>query len=367
MNNREFIVIDGSKSFFNISVNKAEGNGILPTFLELVKESDECFKKARPFSNHSDKLIITNDNYNGISEQAHDRIGSIIEEITTDDAIIYVHNPPITLKKFLIDLKNNSKCKIRFKAEAYKISKDKRIFKKNILNISKQIIGQPNAVDEITKSMWYLSQANRSKPYVVMLYGNSSIGKTELVREIATNFFNNNYLEKHLSMFKNNSYSDYFFGEQPNRKTLGYDLLERKSNLVFLDEIDKCPEHFHSAFYTLFDNTIFKDSSYEANISGLFITLTSNYLSLDDMKEQLGLPIFYRIDKFIKFDDFSTEHIYQILRKEISDRKDEFIKYYTEQEIYDIICHDINTTGENARTIKYKLQNLIENLLFSKL
>ena len=72
-----------------------------------------------------------------------------------------------------------------------------------------------------------------------MLYGNSSLGKTELVREVAKRFYNDDYYEKHLSMFKNDTYSDYFLGERPNRKTLGYDLLERKSNLVFLDEIDK--------------------------------------------------------------------------------------------------------------------------------
>lgn len=43
-----------------------------------------------------------------------------------------------------------------------------------------------------------------------MLYGNSSLGKTELVREISQSFFEGKFLEKHLSMFKNNNYSDYF-------------------------------------------------------------------------------------------------------------------------------------------------------------
>ena len=82
-----------------------------------------------------------------------------------------------------------------------------------------------------------------------MLYGNSSLGKTELVREIAEKFFAGKYLEKHLSMFKNNNYADYFFGNLPNRRSIGFDLLERESNLLFLDEMDKCPEHFYSAFY----------------------------------------------------------------------------------------------------------------------
>ena len=77
-------------------------------------------------------------------------------------------------------------------------------------------------------------------------------------------------------MFKNNNYSDYFFGEEPNRRSLGFDLLERTSNLIFLDELDKCPEFFYSAFYTLFDNVEFKDATYDVDISGTIIILTSN-------------------------------------------------------------------------------------------
>ena len=96
-----------------------------------------------------------------------------------------------------------------------------------------------------------------------MLYGNSSLGKTELVREISKAFFNSKYMEKHLSMFKNGNYAEYFFGNEPNRSSIGFELLERESNLVFFDELDKCPETFYSAFYTLFDNTLFKDYTYD--------------------------------------------------------------------------------------------------------
>ena len=89
-------------------------------------------------------------------------------------------------------------------------------------------------------------------------------------------------------MFKNNNYSEYFFGDAPNRRSLGFDLLERESNLVFFDELDKCPEHFFSAFYTLFDNTQFKDATYDADVSGIVIILTSNYQTEEEMKNAVG-------------------------------------------------------------------------------
>lgn len=165
---------------------------------------------------------------------------------------------------------------------------------------------------------------------------------------------------------KNNNYSEYFFGDAPNRRSLGFDLLERESNLVFFDELDKCPEHFFSAFYTLFDNTQFKDATYDADVSGIVIVLTSNYQTEEEMKKQLGLPIFYRIDKLIHFDDFNCDTIYKIVQNEILARRDEYDISLTPEMVYAAVSPLISTSGENARTIKYKVQQVIEELLFQE-
>ena len=363
MNNRRYHVIVGSKSYFYKKVSNYYDDSVIPTFLDLVKEADECKQRGISFDNHADNLIIPNDNYHGITEQAHDRIGVLIEELTHDNAEIFIHNPSTVLKHFLDNLQNEEGVVVDYDPEEYYINKNESEFVQNMKNISTNIIGQKNAIKEISKSMWYLTKTKRQKPYVIMLYGNSSLGKTELVREIAKKFYDNKYYEKHLSMFKNDTYSDYFFGEKPNRRSLGYDLLERESNLIFLDELDKCPMHFFSAFYTLFDNVVFKDASYEADISGLLIILTSNYLSEKEIMNNLGLPIYYRIDKFIPFDDFSIDTIHTIVQKEILDRKEEYEGLYTAEQIYASVCSEINIKNENARTIKYKVQKVIECLL----
>lgn len=142
--------------------------------------------------------------------------------------------------------------------------------------------------------------------------------------------------------------------------------MERESNLVFFDELDKCPEHFFSAFYTLFDNTQFKDATYDVDVSGTVIVLTSNYQTEEEMKKQLGLPIFYRIDKFIHFDDFSCATIYQIVQNEVLVRKEEYDSKLTPEMVYAAVSPRISTSGENARTIKYKVQQVIEELLFQE-
>ena len=125
--------------------------------------------------------------------------------------------------------------------------------------------------------------------------------------------------------------------------------------------------HFYSAFYTLFDSEVFKDASYEVSTSGMFIILTANYLNKKQMMDNLGLPIYYRIDKFIPLNDFDSDTIFKITLKEIYDRADEYSSLLTSDDIYKAVSPLISTQGENARTIKQKVQQVIEELLFLKI
>lgn len=368
---RIYKIVIGSSSYFDKALDEAysiidEKNVKIPSFLELIRIFDAQKQSDKTDTVKTPLLFIRNNDYNGIVNAAHDRLGPLIEDITHDKALILIHNPPRVLYEYLQDKKARNLITLEEDREEYSIQKEPEKFKENILRISDAIVGQDRAIIEIGKSLWYLISVQRKKPYVIMLYGNSSLGKTELVREIAKHFFEGKVLEKHLSMFKNNNYSDYFFGEEPNRRSLGFDLLERTSNLIFLDELDKCPEFFYSAFYTLFDNVEFKDATYDVDISGAIIILTSNYLSEDEMKQHLGMPIFYRIDKMIKFEDFSPQTIYEITMKEIEARKEEYGDMISPERIYEIVSKEISTKNENARTIKFKVQQVIENLLFKE-
>ena len=368
---RIYKIVIGSSSYFDKALDEAysiidEKNVKIPSFLELIRIFDAQKQSGNTDTVETPLLFIRNNDYNGIVNAAHDRLGPLIEDITHDKELILIHNPPRVLYEYLQDKKARNLITLEEDREEYSIQKEPEKFKENILRISDAIVGQDRAIIEISKSLWYLISVQRKKPYVIMLYGNSSLGKTELVREIAKHFFEGKVLEKHLSMFKNNNYSDYFFGEEPNRRSLGFDLLERTSNLIFLDELDKCPEFFYSAFYTLFDNVEFKDAPYDVDISGAIIILTSIYLSEDEMKQHLGMPIFYRIDKMIKFEDFSPQTIYEITMKEIEARKEEYGDMISPERIYEIVSKEISTKNENARTIKFKVQQVIENLLFKE-
>lgn len=362
---RTINIIIGSKAYFQEQIKDLSD---AVSFLDLIKLSDAYHGKNQVFPDElkAELMILRNDNYHGITEQANDRLGNLIYDLTTDDSTIWIHNPPSNLLFFLNNQKNASAITLNTTTQTHDIVRNRVKYLEGIASIKENIIGQDHAIIEISKTLRYLTTVKRKKPYVVMLYGNSSIGKTELVREIAKNFFGNLILEQHLSMFKSNANGDYLFGDKPNRRSIGFDLLERESNLIFLDEFDKCADFFYSVFYTLFDNTVFKDAVYESDVSGALIILTSNYSNEDEMKERLGLPIFYRIDKFVHFEDFDSETIHKIVCKELDDKYEEYKEYFSKDEVYAIVSKRILTTGENARTIKNKIQAVLEELLFEK-
>lgn len=365
-NKRDYHIIVGSKAFFDSELSSLINDDNVVTFSETVKLAERSRSSVSYSFKLASKLIIKNDNYHGIVEEAHYRLGPLIEELTSDNAKIYIHNPPRVLMEYLEDQYNRDLIKLVTVFEKYEIHGDSSLFFEKMNDIAKRILGQQKAIEEISKSLWYLTNNKRVNPYVIMLYGNSGLGKTELVHEIANKFFDGKYLEKHLSMFKSNIYSEYFFGDAPNKKSLGFDLLERNSNLVFFDEFDKCSEHFFSAFYTLFDNSQFKDATYDVDISGVVIILTCNFQTEEEMEKKLGFPIFYRIDKFIHFEDFGSNTIHQLVLNEISMQKDEYGLMVDSDYIYEIVSHRVSTSGENARTIKNKVQQVIEELMFQE-
>lgn len=364
---RKYFIIIGSKNFFYDKLKERDidyFNMNEPKFRELIKESDALRIKGQDFEDEKVKrLIISNEDYFGLSDNANNRLVSIIDELTDENSEVYIHNPSEKIKRDIYNMTEQEN--IELVQEDYGQVFGAENFEEKIVEMKKTIIGQEDAILEISKILWYLSKVGkRNKPYVVMLYGNSSLGKTEMVRMVARKFYSGKYFEKHLSMFQNTTYSDYFFGGKPSSRTIGFDLLERESNLIFLDEIDKCPRQFYSAFYTLFDNNIFKDATYEVENRDTLIFLTSNYRNLEEMKKDMGDPIFYRIDRFIKFKDFSSNTIYKLIIKELDDRIEDYKDICSQDYMYNIVSKKVKANGENARTIKNKIQETIEEILF---
>lgn len=85
--------------------------------------------------------------------------------------------------------------------------------------------------------------------------------------------------------------------------------------MILLDEFDKPNSVFYSAFYQVFDEGIFEDKNYIVNLENSIIICTSNYKTEEEIRKHLGDPIFFRFQKFIKFQELSNESKILIFEK----------------------------------------------------
>lgn len=363
---RSYTVIIGSVSFFDETIAQRGVSGCEFNDAVMLHDASRntgyCFEPV-------DSLIVRNNHYHGIVESAHARLGGLIEDLTEDNADIFIHNPTSILLRYIRREKEAAHCECNEIVEPRSGLQGTEDVLSGIDSIRREIIGQNVALDEIGKTLWYLSNMQRCRPYVLMLYGKSSLGKTETAKAIANKFFRGKMLEKHFSMFEDYSLPnyDYLFGGKPNVNSLGFELNERESNLVFFDEMDKCGKVFHSAFYSLFDSPTYIDTTYEVDIKDILIILTCNYLSEEEIRRNLGDPIYYRIDKCIEFTDFEPSDLLEILNLEVERQLSAIRLPIDQEEVRRRAARDIPLIGSNGRTVQAVVRATIEDMLYKLL
>ena len=134
---------------------------------------------------------------------------------------------------------------------------------------------------------------------------------------------------KQFSMYQNNDFLNYLYGGKYNENSFAKDLLVRESNILLLDEFDKAPSIFNSAFYQLFDEGIYEDKNYKVNLENSIIICTSNFLTIEEIKEKIGEPLFYRFDECIGFKELDNNSLKKICNKKI----DKYLEELSKEEI----------------------------------
>lgn len=360
---RRYYVLNGSPSYFDDILRCHNISG--DEMSEKVLEYDMQKSVGLPYIK-SNCLLVRNNHYLNLVESALSRLGSLIEDLTDNDASIYIHNPPLVLLRHIRSSREHDQCFCEEKGEERPSVGMAEDVKAKIRHMSDSILGQDKALTEIGQSLFYLSKVSRDKPFVFMFYGKSSLGKTETAKAIAREFYDGKMLEKHMSMFGSIGYASYLFGDKPNIASLSYDLAQRESNLVFLDEIDKCSDTFHSAFYSLLDSPIYLDTTYEVDIKNLVVILTCNYLNEGEIRKYLGDPIFFRIDKCIKFSDLSPESQLRLLHAEVARQICEVSESIDKDEVLHVAASKIIINEANGRIIKTAVREAIEQILYKE-
>lgn len=253
-----------------------------------------------------DKFVIAHEDYGLIKEFVYEHLPKIINVLFLSDCIdeCIIQNPPKLLHsrfKSFFDMTD---------IEDHEYTYEK-IDNKTFINIEKilneSILGQKHAIDELL-SVLYMRKINMvTKPLVVLLYGQEGVGKTETAKMISQQIYQHELFRKQLSMFQTHDFGEYMFGSTESHSSFAKDLLMRKSNVILLDEFDKCPSLFYSAFYQLFDEGIFEDKNHKVSMKNSIILCTSNYKSKDEIKAFLGGPIYSRFDAIIGYAPLSKE------------------------------------------------------------
>ena len=158
-------------------------------------------------------------------------------------------------------------------------------------------------------------------------------------------------------------------GKQKSRLLFCYmeipqDLLAIDSNVLLFDEFDKALSVFHSAFYQLFDEGIYEDHNYKVTVDKAIIVCTSNYKTVDEVKENLGLPIYNRFDSIIKFDELSNEAKKKIAELEIERLKTDF--NIEDNKLFEKL-KEAAITASNAREIKHLVKDTFSLLAIRKI
>jgi ATP-dependent Clp protease ATP-binding subunit ClpA len=278
-------------------------------FTHKIEKEDEdaTLELEIPAKDYIENLIAYSESYSGITESAIQSFVSLISGYDIDN--FYLQNPPMQINQQLEQAFPNM---LSVEKYNYKKFNESMFFKIND-TFGDNIIGQENVKKRLLISLYPLMEyTSNRKPVVIMFYGNSGIGKTETAKFISK-VLGQPLFRKQFSMFHSGEFQGYLFGGNHFQACFARELLERESNVILLDEFDKPHSVFHSAFYQLFDEGIFEDKNYNVELYNSIIICTSNYKSEEEIRKHLGDPIYFRFDKFIKFEDLSEGSLKKVI------------------------------------------------------
>jgi ATP-dependent Clp protease ATP-binding subunit ClpA/ATP-dependent Clp protease ATP-binding subunit ClpC len=256
---------------------------------------------------------------------------------------------------------------------------------KNIFYLNKKlkskIIGQDLVIDKVCENLSLSELKKENKPIGVYLFlGDSGVGKTELAKEIANNYFKeNSYIKIDMENYSDPSSVSKLIGTSPGY--IGYEsdsylfenIKKNPSSVIILDEIEKASSEVVNVFLNIFDEGYFIDSKKrKIDFRNSIIIMTSNlgfnkdksslgFNKIETNKEELDklLKRFFkeellnRIDDTFYFNKIEKDDYFKIARNYIN----EFGLDIDSGEILSKISYN----SDGIRVLKKNIKNLINN------
>lgn len=356
----------GPLSWFREQVGGEDHSYLLDIVNEMDEASRQFTHKISGQKDHEKKkekervrcIVAESMDFASLKEHAIMNFVGLIRSMNPENLIL--HNPPHHVHTYLEREFSNFSAK----NYPYPAITSNTLFQ-FYRDMPEKIIGQEKAKDLLSAAIYPLINSQRVKPIVLMLYGPSGVGKTETAKFISK-LLGGSLMRKQFSMFQNDKFASYIFGGSHSEDSFARDLLNRDSRVILLDEFDKANSVFYSAFYQFFDDGIFEDKNYKVKLGASLIICTSNYATEDEIRKELGDPLYSRFDALIEFMPLLEEDLRRIVDRLIDDRYENLTS--DEQRV---ICRDevknkIYSVISQISNIR-KIDKLVEGLISLKL
>lgn len=352
----EKIVPKSARNLSEMAAKLDDGNKKMDVFVNIPGQPEPKLKKKK--KPRVQDFVIHADEYCSVQEHVIINFINFIFQMSITN--MYIQNPPKNIREQIYRTFDKS---IIHETQQPYLEVSKEMIQTFNSQYSERVIGQERAKKKLLQAIYPLVDGKQSKPVVILLYGDSGLGKTESAQYMAE-LMGGKLLRKQFSMYQNNESANYIFGGRYNEKSFAQDLLARETNVLLFDEFDKALSVFHSAFYQLFDEGIYEDHNYKVVVNKAIIVCTSNYKTIDEIKEHLGLPIYNRFDSIIKFDDLPDMAKEKIAEREIERLKKDYD--IEDRELFDKIKEGA-VTQSNAREIKHLIKETFSLVALKKI
>lgn len=362
------IVFYGSKRDFDSRLEKDEVVSSFTTFMAIIRDYNA---KLRPMNTRYQEEVSVKKNIDVLVVRAEE-FGSVLDHVIhnfisiitcyNDIDTLYLHNPPHAIVA-AIEAQSEAEIEVD-KTEYCQITREN--LKGTYEELRNKVIGQSEQKRRLISTIYKSTGINYRKPIVVMLLGPSGVGKTETAKVISQ-YYGGELLRIQFSMMQNQEAYNYIFGAEHSRNSLARDLLGRETNIILIDEFDKVNSVFYNAFYQMFDEGVYVDTTYKVDLSNTIIICTSNFASGEEAREKLGTPIFSRFDAMIKYDYLSIDEkrailtdIYTTARNRLHNDEQLIID---SKEIFALFDKNLERYT-NVRSLKNSVEEAIYSCLF---
>lgn len=353
----------GADEEFEDKVSGLDGSAFLVDIMAVLNQQELVFHGQQNLDTSPidvENLIIHTDDYGGIREWA--MLGfsnNVLKNLKVDIKNVWFCNPPSkiyedvcrTFDKSIIEENSTDYPEITLE-----------MLRKIADGFDENVIGQSQVITPILSAIYGLKK-KRNKPVTLLFLGKSGIGKTEAAKYIST-CIGTDVVRIQCSMQQTNNAYQYVFGAEHGEDSLARELIRRKSNVVLLDEFDKVNPAFYNAFYQMFDEGLFVDSNYSVDVSKCVIICTTNFLTDEEAEKNLGMPIYSRFSKVIRFQSISPEDrlkiakiYYKQLLNELSEEDKILINGNDVLSVFESYIQ--NGLYENIRLLKTDIEDAI--------